>query len=63
LLLYGFENDFPNTARKIGRAASLQTRKTIAPPPLTTAWQTRADRGLNARIMRGSGFVCAGAAR
>jgi hypothetical protein len=53
-----FWKRFSKTAREIHRDRFIRTRKTIAPPPLTTAWQIGADRGLNSQVMRRSYAVC-----
>jgi hypothetical protein len=53
-----FWKRFPKTAREIHRDRFNRTRKTIASPPLTMAWQIGADRGLNSQVMRRSYSVC-----
>ena len=58
LLVHGFWKRFPKTAREIHRDRFIRTRKTIASPPLTMAWQIGADRGLNNQVMGRSYSVC-----
>jgi hypothetical protein len=54
LLVHGILETIPENGAEIRRDRFIPTRKTIAPSPLTIAWQIRADRGLNNQVMRRS---------